>query len=311
MITLLTSLKPFRGAAIQLQKNALSNWKSLDPDIEIIVYGDGEGVAEHAQRFGAKHVADIRGNEKGVPDFGAIVDHATAHAQHEIHVYLNGDILLPPDFIQQANMVSFGQYLMIGQRIDLHQEADFALFSNSWKGEILRCHRRGHAKMHGPTGQDYFVFRRGTWQGLPPLIVGRGNYDNALIAHCLRRGIPIVDATWSIHVVHQWHDYSHVAGAKETFGGQDAIANARLHDIEHSKPDNEDANWRLIDGKVVKSAGSRHGLRRLEILLRYKWGLKRLSYVCRGISRLAWLFGFLKPRTLLLDAVICSERSDS
>jgi hypothetical protein len=166
---------------------------------------------------------------------------------------------------------------------------------------------RGQAQLHNPAGQDYFVFRRGTWQDLAPLIVGRGGYDNALVAYCLRRRIPIIDATWSIHVVHQWHDYSHVRGANETFCGSDALANARLHDIEHSNPDIEDANWRLIDKQVFLCGGSPSLLRRIEVFIRYTWGMKHLSYICRGITRIALLCGALKPRELDLDSIVRDE----
>jgi len=304
LISLLTSLKPFKGNAIRLQENALRNWRRLDPTIEIIIFGNGEGIAEQAIRFGARYIPEIRGNSKGIPDFAAIVEHAAVNARYDVQVYLNGDILLPSDFISQVKHVPFGQYLVVGQRIDLTQDAVFNHLAVEWNKEIRRSSSAGHAQLHNPAGQDYFVFPRGLWKDLAPLIIGRGAYDNALVAYCLRRKIPVVDATWSIHAIHQWHDYSHVKGANETLGGIDAIANKRVHDIQHSNPDIEDANWRLINDRVVHSGGSRNPVRRLEILLRYRLGLKHISYLCRAITRLAWLGGWLKPRELRLDTIV-------
>jgi len=304
MISLLTSLKPFKGNAIQLQENALSNWRRLDPFLEIIIYGGGEGISERARRFDARHIPDIRCSAKGIPDFSAIVEHAALNARHDIQVYLNGDILLPPDFILQVKHVAFDQYLIVGQRIDLMREAVFNHLAYEWNNEIRRNSLAGKARLHAPTGEDYFVFPRGLWRGLKPLFVGRGGYDNALIAHCLRRRIPIVDATWSIHVVHQWHDYQHAKGANATFSGEDALSNRRLHDIEHSCRNVEDANWRLIDDKIIPSKGSSNPIRRLEIFIRYRWGLKHFSYLCRAVTRLAMLGGWLKSRELQINSII-------
>jgi len=311
MISLLTSLKPFNGKASSLQEKALGNWRRLDPNLEIIIYGGGDGIAERAHRFGARHITDIRGNAKGIPDFSAIVEHATLNALYDFQVYLNGDILLPPNFIQQVENVDFRQYLIVGQRIDLSEAAIFNPLTIAWTEEIRRSVSAGQAQLHNPAGQDYFVFPRGLWNGLKPLIVGRGGYDNALIAYCLRRKIPIIDATWDIHAVHQWHDYSHVNGAAETFAGVDALANARRHDIEHSNPDIEDAGWRLIDGKLIPCHGSANPFRQLEVLLRYRWGLKYPSYLCRAITRTAWLGGWLNPRELLVESVIRGESKKS
>ena len=299
MISLLTSLKPFTGDAIRLQEYALSNWRRLHPNLEIILYGEGEGISECAYRYGAKHVTNIRCNPKGIPDFAAIVEHAALHAKYDTQVYLNGDILLPPDFVQQVNNVSLDQYLIIGQRIDLDKNAVFNHLATAWNEEIKKSLLLGHALLHNPAAQDYFVFPRGLWQGLSPLIIGRGGYDNALIAFCLRRKIHIIDATFSIHAVHQWHDYSHVKGKNETFSGDDALANARLHDIVHSNPDIEDANSLLIGGEIIFHRRSVNLLRRLEVFLRYRLGFKYISYLCRFVIRIAWFAGTMKKKNCI------------
>ena len=183
MISLLSSLKPFRGDAIRLQENALANWRRLGQDVEIVLYGRGEGIAERANRFGASHVPDVRANSRGIPDFGAIAEHAALHARFDLQAYLNGDILLPPNFIDQVKRVSFDRFLIVGQRIDLAPDAVFNPLAKHWNAEIKRCQQAAKAELHDATGQDYFVFPRGMWNGLAPLIIGRGAYDNALVAY--------------------------------------------------------------------------------------------------------------------------------
>lgn len=314
MISLLTSLKPFCGDVAALQENALSNWRALDgglDGLEIILYGAGEGIIERARRFGVKHSADVRCNETGVPDFAALAEHAAQHALHDTQVYLNGDILLPPDFIAQLRSIPLSRYLITGQRIDLAREADFDPLARDWAGEIRQCAAAGQATVRGPVAQDYFVFPRGLWRGLGPLIVGRGSYDNALLAFCLRRRIPIIDATWSIPVVHQWHDHAHLAGTAEAKSKADTLRNKQRHDILHSNPDIEDANWRLIGGRIVPSRGSPNPLRRLEIVLRYRMGLKYPSYACRALTRIAWRFGFLLPRSVSIASMLRPDHPPS
>ena len=304
MITILASLKPFSGDVAQIQDNALSNWLHLNPTAEVILYGEGEGVSERAKKYNAIHVPHISCNGSGVPDFSAVVEHASIYARFDVQVYVNGDILLPPDFVYQIKQVLFKQYMVIGQRIDLSRNASFDHLSVDWESEIWRCYLAGEAKMHGPSGMDYFVFPRGLWQKLHPLIIGRGGYDNALVAYCLRRRIPIVDATQSIHAVHQWHDYSHLGSIYEVFAGVDAIANWERHDIKHSSPNIDDADWKMINGKILPRSRSTVPFRGLEITVRYRWRLKYISYLVRVLTRVAWLFGWPKPRPIPLETVI-------
>jgi hypothetical protein len=125
------------------------------------------------------------------------------------------------------------------------------------------------------------------WRDLPPLIIGRGGYDNALFAFCLRQHIPLLDASWVLPVLHQFHDYSHVAGGqKSSQQGEEARQNLRLHDICHSIPTLADANW-IICGNTPRPATARSNfLRRTEVLLYYKHRLKLLSYPLRALWHL-------------------------
>ena len=50
MLTFFTTAKPFKGHSAIIQRNALKSWTLLDPDIEVILFGDEEGAAEVAPR---------------------------------------------------------------------------------------------------------------------------------------------------------------------------------------------------------------------------------------------------------------------
>ena len=44
MLTFFTTGKPFRGHSGIIQRNALRSWLLLDPDVEVILFGDDEGA---------------------------------------------------------------------------------------------------------------------------------------------------------------------------------------------------------------------------------------------------------------------------
>lgn len=62
MITIFSIPKPFSGNIRTIQHNALSSWKNLDKDIEIILFGDELGNHEAADRYGARLIKDIEKN---------------------------------------------------------------------------------------------------------------------------------------------------------------------------------------------------------------------------------------------------------
>jgi len=68
MLTIFTTAKPFRGHSGIIQRNALQSWKALQPDIEIILFGDDEGAAEAAEEFGLRHEEQVERNEWGTSD---------------------------------------------------------------------------------------------------------------------------------------------------------------------------------------------------------------------------------------------------
>jgi len=276
-LTVLASPKPFLGEFARIQERALESWRRIHPSVELILYGNCPGVKEAAARHGASHVPTIGSSASGAPLFDAIARHAKEQARHERHIYLNADILLPPDLLARIALVPAVRCLISGERIDLAQDVQWDPSLN-WQMQFDHLSRSGRAQPHGKTGMDYFIFPRGLWDGLQELIVGRGGYDNALLAFCLRRQIPVVDATPAVAILHQWHGFSHVPGGRaEVRQGQEAQLNRARHDLACAPPDIADADWVLgCDGlRAGDCRGDR--LRALVVRLRYRYSLKLLS----------------------------------
>jgi primosomal replication protein N len=252
-VSILSSPKPWSGIALQSQENAVKSWLTLHPDIEVILYGDAPGTAEACKRLGVQHVPDIAATPQGVPYFGAIADHAAIHARHDLQCYVNCDILFAPGLIEAARCMAFTRFLMIGQRIDLAEGVMITMRGDDWPRQLLALSETGAATLHTSGGSDYFIFQRGMWRNLPPVVIGRGGYDNALIAFCLKKQIPVIDATISVLALHQFHDYGHVkGGASEVFDGQIALFNLANIPV-NSIPTLDDAGYLLINGRLVNN----------------------------------------------------------
>lgn len=206
MIRILTSFKPFVGRACEIQTRSRLNWEALGLEVR-----DVQGVA-------------------GPPEFGDVLKQVLPG---EVVVYSNGDILFEDGLETVVRNLPNGEFLAVGQRLDLFPD--------------------GTRRLHGPSGMDYFFFRGGMFSDLPRTIVGRAYYDSALVAWALRKKIPVIDLTAVLRVVHQWHDYGHVAGGrKAVFEGADAQANKLNNELPHFGPHIADATCMMTRaGKIV------------------------------------------------------------
>ena len=286
MISFLSSPKAFSGISYQNQLNAIQSWLKALPSAEVMLYGDSPGCKEVCTMYGITHVDAVESSPSGVPYFGAIVDHAKVHARYDIQVYLNCDILLTDHILEAIRAVTFPRFMIVGQRIDLWDTANISLQHDNWSWHVEGLVRDSRAQLHPPSGIDYFIFPRGLWDGLKPLVIGRAGYDSALISFCLRRGIPVIDATYVIAAAHQYHDYAHLKGKEtEVMSGVDVKHNRRIHGVAHSAPTIIDATWQIVDGQVVRNKSRGDHLRQLEGFLRYKKQLVTLSYAVRAVWR--------------------------
>jgi hypothetical protein len=204
MITLFSIPKPFTGHTGIIQRNALRSWRVLS-DTEIILFGNEEGVAEAATQFECRHVPDVTVSEYGTPYLDEVFKKAQEMASGKYLCYVNSDIILYDEIAKAINSVPFKEFLMTGQRWDI--EVTAPVYANY--ASFLLYVARHHSVQDFP-GMDYFVFPKGMITEMPAFIVGRRGWDNWLVYHIRSRGIAVIDATDTIHAVHQNHDYTHI-----------------------------------------------------------------------------------------------------
>ena len=236
-VTLFTTTKPFEGRNALAQENALRSWQRLARmrGFEVLVIGSDRGAKEQAKLTGARHIADTHASATGAPYLNRLFAQARSQATFPIIAYLNADIILLDDFQRvvdfaehQAAQPAFPAFLLTARRHDLVVERAIDFQRDDWQA-TLRSRCDNHRTLDAPTALDLFVFNRDFYTNLPPMTVGRTAWDNWLLAEASLRKAAIIDASPSVTLVHQSHDYGHLPGAwLEVWSGAEASANRAL-----------------------------------------------------------------------------------
>ncbi len=227
-LAVFTAPKPFTDPHIRtIQRNAIRSWMQL-PETEVVLIGEEEGLAETAAEFGLLHLPQAARNDHGTPLVSSIFSLAEAHTTAPLLAYVNADILLLDDFLSAAERLAAwkDRFLMVGQRWDLDVTAPLD-FSPGWQ-EALRRRARAEGRLHPPAGSDYFLFPRGLFADMPSFAIGRAGWDNWMIYRARRAGWPVVDASASVFIVHQNHDYRHLPGGQPHYRQPETLENIRL-----------------------------------------------------------------------------------
>jgi hypothetical protein len=225
-LTIIAMPKPFRGHIGIIQRNAITSWTKLQPRPEIILFGTEDGAAECAADLGLVHIPEVARNQHGTPLLADIFARGEERATHDTLAYVNADIILPSAFASgvEKTRQAFPTFLAVGRRTNLNV-CELIEFSNGWEAELKeRTLREGRLESY--TGIDFFVFPRGTYRDVPPLAIGRVWFDQWCIKYARQQGLPVIDLTPFVPIVHQLHDYNHVAGGKPwVYGGAEADEN--------------------------------------------------------------------------------------
>jgi len=236
MLTIFSIPKAFKGHIGVIQRNAIESWTHLQPRPEIILLGNDEGTADVARELGLRHLPKIACSDHGTPLLSDLFRQAEATATSPCMCYVNADIILLSEFLHAAEMVQgkFPRSLLVSKRINL-EIAEKLNFGAGWE-EAIKGRASASGKDEHYTGIDVFVFSRGMYQQIPDFAIGRLWFDHWLIKAVREQNLPVVDASQVAPVLHQNHDYGHVAGGKEqVWRGQEAERNFQFYGgVEHA-----------------------------------------------------------------------------
>lgn len=275
MITIFSCPKPFTDPRVaRIQRAAIGSWLALDPRLEIILVGSDVGVDETATVLGLRHIPTVAKNKFGTPLVSSIFAQAEGMASHQVIAYVNCDIVLFDNFIKAVRIASkIEKFLLTGQRTDLVIDRDLVPPENEQDVEgmlsfidTLRVAALTNGRLHGPSGVDYFVYRKGLWPKIPEFALGRFAWDQWLVWSALARRARVIDATEDVLAIHQNHDYSHsiVNDRMELWHGEEAVHNREL--ATGQAMDILDASHVLKAGRIGVARNAVHIERRLQRL---------------------------------------------
>lgn len=270
LITLFSAPKPFTDPHIaMIQRNAIKSWTLL-PDVDVILLGEEEGIAEAAREFGVKHISIVECNASGVPLISSMFKAAREHSNSELLCVINADMVIMPDFFEAARRSRMlrDKYVLLSQRWDLDMSAPID-FSVDWI-HGLRSTVNGQGQLHRPAGSDFFLFPKSCYQDIPNFIIGRAGWDNWMIYKARKEGWAVIDCTPSMMIVHQNHDYRHLPGAKPHYDHPDTNENIRLAGGQANiRYTILDATHQLANGKLIRpKLTSLRFTRKFELFLR-------------------------------------------
>jgi hypothetical protein len=258
MLTLFSIPKPFVGHVGVIQRNALGSWVRLGENVQVILIGNEDGIAEAARETGAEHVPDVERTKYGTPLVSSAFSAALRAARHRLLCYVNGDIMFTDELTRAVASIRKRKFLMVGRRwnLDIAEPWDFS--DPQWRKKLLTFTRH-RGTLYRDDAIDYFVFpRERKLIDLPPFAIGRPRWDNYFLFRCRQLGYPLIDATSVITAVHQNHDYAHVpegTGPPHLSYSPEADANIKLLGDESRRFDMRDATHKLTTSGLQKNSG--------------------------------------------------------
>ena len=213
-----------------IQRNALKSWTLLDPDVEVILFGDDAGAAEVARDLRLRHEPEVARNRFGTKRLDLMFRRAQGIARHEVLCYCNCDILLKRDFCAALARVrgAHRRFLMVGRRWDTDITGPLDFVDAEWDKRAEGLARERGVQQAG-WSIDYFAFSRGLYGEMPALVIGRIWWDHWLVWKAREQGAEVVDASEVVTAIHQNHGYAyHPQGAHGVWSDEQAAENYRL-----------------------------------------------------------------------------------
>jgi len=276
MLTIFSIPKAFVGHTNIIQKNAIKSWLELKPQCEIILFGDDKGVAETAKELSVDHIPFVRKNEFGTPLLSSAFTSAQQVAKNNTLMYANADVIFFQGLIETVYKIKQEFFLICGRRwdLDIRDHVDFK--NSTWTTKLFsRITKEG--KLHGYAGIDYFIFPK-NMVNMPEFAVGRPGWDGWLVYDVRMRKIPVIDATDSITIIHQNHDYSHSKfPERNRVGGPELKENTMLAGGGANMMTLREADWVLNKEGLKRPRFTLRILSFLSLYYPWRWllGVKR------------------------------------
>jgi len=210
MITIFSPMRPFHGNIGEVQLNAIRSWLAIRPACEVILIEDEEGTTQSAiAGLNVRVIEVVKRSRMGAPLLDDLLRTAAHHARGEIMAYITADVLMAPntatEILRCHELMQGSPYLAICSRIDMLEPLTISFDRPDWF-EDVRAAASTHGKPHGHTALDLWIYPRSLDLNCPPFPIGRCATDGWVVYKARRDGIPVIDVTSAILIIHQLHD---------------------------------------------------------------------------------------------------------
>lgn len=253
MITIFTTPKDFENEFKLIQENAINSWRALSNDIEIIIMGNSNGAKEMSDQVQGIYIQNVPSSDHKIPTIPGLFETAERIANNELLCYVNADIILPKNFLHTIEFISKvrKKFLAVGHRWDLNIKEKIN-FYDEYEKKTFWNYAKKNSEKHAPTGIDYFIFKKYTFNNIPNLVIGRFGWDNWLLWYSRRNFMALIDLSANVFAIHQNHSYKfqNFKNSSEVQQSRDGLLNKKL---TYKKGLNLlDANYFYNNGKIIK-----------------------------------------------------------
>ena len=275
LLTIFSAPKAFKGHIGVIQENAIRSWLLLNPKPKIILFSNEAGIAEAARRLDVQVETTVETNSYGTPLVSSMFKEADIMAAGDVLAFISADIILTQNTIEAARIAMewSKSFLLVAQRhdVDVRRLLEFDEgWEKSWAaGAVAR------GTLHSPGAIDMFMYPRRQYEHMPPFAIGRTAYDNWLLWNTVASGIPLIDATRFVTLIHQNHDYAHALKV-DVWDGDEARENRKwikhwtnYYSIAH-------ATWALgADGRIAPASGWKYRMAKPRQLISHAFRASR------------------------------------
>ena len=272
----------------QNQFNAWSSWKEI-PGCSVSVFGNAPGIADHAHRFGFRPIPTVKRDEFGRPLLNSIFAQAHEESSESVLGYVNSDIILLPGLAASIAAVQarFEVYLLVARRWNV-QSLPAIDFEANWAAK-LRSFVAREGELFTPFGIDLFVFSRGLLREIPAFALGSDYWDNYLLMQTRRRGVPVIDVTQQVMLVHQNHPLGKYRSAAERRRGPEGLRALALAGDSHAMLGQTADATHVLEHGEVKLAETAH----VTVVLPQRGEPRRLCRCLRALEHQTYPQSFL------------------
>ena len=201
-----------------IHRNTLNNWaRFTSSNMQPVLFLARQTMSSFNRSNNIRnwHVYPVpRANKYHTPYLISMVKSVLRRYNSSFYGFANADILFDDGLVETLRVIEQSASLLHGPPFVIGRRTDFWLpFTDSSSASIDSFHAVGRLSRAGtldnPFAEDYFLFTHSfPWHRINRrIVIGRPAYDNYLVRLAGELNLAVIDATLTIHALHQHSSY--------------------------------------------------------------------------------------------------------